>query len=145
MLRTLRPLALSRRLTVRQSPRSDDSRSVVAIENPVSFRTLMIYFLGGLPRGLGFEKASRYALATWLSGGRRLVTWHNHLSRFCFTTIVIVFFSSKGFSGCARFSAFPTPRMALRQRISKTSSLRVSIDLRVHSVLSAIWHYASKE
>ena len=38
MLRTLRSLALSRRLTVRQSPRSDALRSALAIGSPVSSR-----------------------------------------------------------------------------------------------------------
>ena len=63
MLRTLPPLAFSKRLTERQTPRFDVLHSMLANESPVLFRTCMIHFLCWLPRGLGFENTSRYALA----------------------------------------------------------------------------------
>ena len=53
------PLALSRGLTECQPPRSDALLSVVVIGSPVSYRTFVIYFFGGLPLGLGFVKSSR--------------------------------------------------------------------------------------
>ena len=53
------PLALSRRQTERQPPRSDALRSAVAIGSPVSSRTWVIHIFGRLPRGLGFKKSSR--------------------------------------------------------------------------------------
>ena len=58
------------------------------------------------------------------------MTWPNHLSRFCFTTSVNVFFIRRALLTCLFLSV--TPRMALRQRISNTSSLRVSLDQMVH-------------
>ena len=61
-------LALFRRLTVRQSPRSDALRSAAEIGSPMSSRTLVIHFL---PRGLGFEQSSRKALATVLGQNPR--------------------------------------------------------------------------
>ena len=60
--------------------------------------------------------------------------WPNHLSLFCFSFSMILFFIWRALKMCSLLSFYlhVTTTMALRQRISNTSSLRVSVDLRVH-------------